>query len=169
MFNPPSSLKRETAATETITEPEGAKPEVVWGRVHDPNTWFLGGVSGHAGLFSTAREAFKLATQFLKGGKLVSDLSLALFTENLTRGDDTARSLGWVIASSHGSSAGLALPQDAIGHTGFTGTSIWMDTRRKRVLVLLTNRLHPRPADVDMQEIRRTFNTLAVQQLEQEK
>jgi CubicO group peptidase (beta-lactamase class C family) len=169
MFNPPRSLKREIAATETITESEDADPEVVWGRVHDPNTWFLGGVSGHAGLFSTAREAFKLATQFLKGGKLVSDLSLALFTENLTRGDDTARSLGWVIASSHGSSAGPALPQDAIGHTGFTGTSIWMDTRKKRVLVLLTNRLHPRPADVDMQEIRRTFNTLAVQQLEQEK
>jgi CubicO group peptidase (beta-lactamase class C family) len=169
MFNPPASLKRETAATESITESEDGKREVIWGRVHDPNTWFLGGVSGHAGLFSTAREVFKLATQFLSGGKLVSDLSLALFTENLTRGDETARSLGWVIATSHGSSAGPALPPDAIGHTGFTGTSIWMDPRRKRVLVLLTNRLHPHPADIDMQEIRRQFNTLAVQELEQEK
>jgi CubicO group peptidase (beta-lactamase class C family) len=128
----------------------------------------MGGVAGHAGLFSTARESFKLANQFLPGSELVSDLSLALFTESLTHGD-TNRSLGWVIATSTGSSAGPALPPTAIGHTGFTGTSIWIDTDKKRVLVLLTNRLHPRPASADMQEIRRRFNTLAVEALDRNK
>src|SRR5262249_53155531 len=114
MFNPEPRLKREIAAA-------GDETEVIWGVVHDANTRFSGGVSGHAGLFSTARDVFRLASQFLPGTKLLSELSLGLFTENLTLVGDTQRSIGWVLASTPDCSAGPALPPYAIGHNGFTG------------------------------------------------
>jgi len=162
MFNPPERLKPEIAAT-------GDEQQVIWGTPHDPNAAFNRGVAGHAGLFSTAREVFKICEQFWPGAKLVSGLSLALFTENLTRGSDDHRSVAWLLASTADCSAGPALPPTALGHTGFTGTSIWIDPQKKRALILLTNRLHPRQTDFDMKPIRQRFNTLAVEQLDRNK
>jgi CubicO group peptidase (beta-lactamase class C family) len=168
-FNPADRLRREIAATEIEAGEDGAAGKVTWGAVHDHNARFMGGVSGHAGLFSSSREVFKLACQFLPGSKLVSDLSVALFTENLTRGE-TSRSVAWVLGSSLDCSAGPALPPEAMGHNGFTGTSVWIDPIRKRVFVLLTNRLHRRPVvEVDMKLVRQRFNTLAVEELDQKK
>jgi serine-type D-Ala-D-Ala carboxypeptidase len=195
MFNPPPALKRETAATEhgqsfehanaacdaEARGHEGARNDtaaprrvpasypwrdgVIWGEVHDGNAHYLGGVAGHAGLFSTAREVFQLAHQFLPGSRLVSESGLHWFTENLIPGRETARSIGWVLAATADCSAGAALPPTAIGHNGFTGTSVWMDAAARRVFVLLTNRVHPRIGPIDMKGVRQRFNTLAVEAL----
>ncbi|HJQ27125.1 MAG TPA: serine hydrolase domain-containing protein [Blastocatellia bacterium] len=141
------------------------RDEVIWGEVHDGNAHYLGGVAGHAGLFSTAREVFQIANQFLPGSRLVSERGLRWFTENLTPGRATARSIGWVLAATADCSAGAALPPTAIGHNGFTGTSVWMDPAARRVFVLLTNRIHPSIGPIDMKGVRQRFNTLAVEAL----
>jgi CubicO group peptidase (beta-lactamase class C family) len=138
---------------------------VIWGEVHDGNAHYLGGVAGHAGLFSTAREVFQIANQCLPGSRLVSESGLRWFTENLTPGRETARSIGWVLAATKDCSAGAALPPTAFGHNGFTGTSVWIDGAARRVFVLLTNRIHPHIGPIDMKGVRQRFNTLAVEAL----
>jgi len=144
------------------------RKDVIWGEVHDGNANFMGGVAGHAGLFSTAREAFRIANQFLPGSELLKRESLDMFTGNLTPGCATSRSIAWILAQTPDCSAGPALPPTALGHNGFTGTSIWMDPHKRRVFILLTNRVHPRVGAIDMREIRRRFNTLAVETLDRE-
>lgn len=141
----------------------GWRSNVIWGEVHDGNAHFMSGVAGHAGLFSTSREVFRIANQFLEGSALLSTSSLQLFRDNLTKGRNTARSIGWILAETPDCSAGAALAPVGIGHNGFTGTSVWMDPRDRRVFILLTNRVHPRVGAIDMREIRRRFNTLAVE------
>lgn len=144
------------------------RKDVIWGEVHDGNANFMGGVAGHAGLFSTAREVFLIANQFLPGSDLLKPASLDLFTNNLTPGRATSRSIGWILGETPDCSAGPALPPTAMGHNGFTGTSIWMDPHKLRVFVLLTNRVHPRVDAIDMKQIRRRFNALAVETLERD-
>lgn len=141
------------------------RKNLIWGEVHDGNAHFMGGVAGHAGLFSTAREAFRLANQFLPGSELVNTQSLDLVAENLTPGSSTSRSIAWILATTPDCSAGPALPPTAFGHNGFTGTSIWIDPRKRRVFVLLTNRVHPRVDAIDMKGIRQRFNELALETL----
>ena len=145
------------------------RKEMIWGGVHDGNANFMEGVAGHAGLFSTAREAFLIANQVLPGSKLLKPDTLPLFAANMTYGCATSRSIAWILAKTPDCSAGPALPQTAYGHNGFTGTSIWIDPAEQRVLVLLTNRVHPRVHSFDMRELRRRFNTLAVQTLDSER
>jgi CubicO group peptidase (beta-lactamase class C family) len=191
MFNPPRHMKRETAATEWGQAYEGGeayeaalrdqlsgplksnglprpvwRTDLIWGEVHDGNAYFLGGVAGHAGLFSTAREVFRLANQFLPGSELLRAESLPLFTENFTRGQRDARSMGWMLAETVDCSAGPRLPASAFGHTGFTGTSVWIDPELRRVFVLLTNRIHPAVADTNMKQVRRQFHSLGVEALD---
>ena len=200
MFNPPTELLREIAATEHGQEFELAnaiadaetrswgdtasfaaspyrragvsqarwRKDIIWGEVHDGNANFMGGVAGHAGLFSTAREVFRMANQFLPGSELLKPESLHLFTGNLTPGCATSRSIAWILAETPDCSAGPALPPTAFGHNGFTGTSIWIDPHKRRVFVLLTNRVHPRVGAIDMREIRRRFNALAVETLDRD-
>ena len=139
------------------------RKNLIWGEVHDGNAHFMDGIAGHAGLFSTAREAFRLANQFLPGSELLKPESLDLFSEDLTPGCATSRSIAWILAETPDCSAGPALPPTALGHNGFTGTSIWMDPHKRRVFVLLTNRVHPRVDAIDMKGIRQRFNTLAVE------
>lgn len=173
-FRPDACLRRRIAASEMGNEYErrmtgeraadygGWRRDVVWGEVHDGNAHFLGGVAGHAGLFGTAREAARLAEQFLPGGALLSDpATFDLFRTNFTPGLDEHRSVGWMLASTPGSSGGDAMPADAFGHTGFTGTSVWVDPDARRAVVLLTNRTHPVYASPPMTEIRRYVNALA--------
>lgn len=174
MFNPPSELMRLTAATEMgrnherVTcgrQPSAGDERLVWGEVHDGNAQFLGGVSGHAGLFSTAREVFIIANQFLRDSLLVSPRSLELFRTNFTPTGASHRSIGWLLATTDDCSAGPKLSKSALGHTGFTGTSVWMEPDPRRVMVLLTNRVHPKVGKIDMKEPRREFNSLAIEEL----
>jgi serine-type D-Ala-D-Ala carboxypeptidase len=171
-FLPPRHLRSEVAASETGNEHEKRlsgdlasayenwRKEVIWGEVHDQNAFFLGGVAGHAGLFGPAREVYHLARQFLPGSRLL-ERALELFRENLTPGCEEGRSLGWVLASVGLTSAGPALPASSFGHTGFTGTSLWIDPESARIYILLTNRTHPVYKEFNMNERRRRFHMLA--------
>lgn len=180
-YNPSQAFRSETAACETGNEYErdmcarmgaeayyGWRNEQIWGEVHDGNAHFLGGASGHAGLFSTARETYKLAQQFLaEETELLTKSTCALFQTNMTEGLEEARSFAWQLAATTDSTAGPDLPADSFGHTGFTGTSCWTDASRQRVFVLLTNRTHGRRFPfVNINGVRRRFHSLAVQALE---
>lgn len=173
-YRPRRSLRSRIAATEAGNRREqvlagtegdgynGWRAEVAWGEVHDLNARALGGVSAHAGLFGTARAVFQVAREFLDVGKgLLDARQRRLMTTDLTRGLGEARSLGFRIASGPGGSTGGALSKRSIGHTGFTGTSLWIDPDRRRVYVLLTNRVHPEFKEIDMNAIRRGFHEVA--------
>jgi serine-type D-Ala-D-Ala carboxypeptidase len=156
------SVTGPAGASSSISSRYRWRKDLIWGEVHDGNAHFMGGVAGHAGLFSTAREVFRMANQFLPGSELLRSDSLRLFRDNFTRGCATARSIAWILAETPGCSAGPALPPTAFGHNGFAGSSIWMDPHKRRVFVLLTNRVHPRVDAIDIRAIRRRFNELAV-------
>lgn len=181
-FNPPLALRDEIAASETgnayerqmcrdIEAAQGFdawRDEVIRGEVHDGNAHFLGGAAGHAGLFSTAAETLRLATQFIAAStQLLAPATCEMFKKNLTRGLNEARSAGWQLAATPGSTAGDELPLNAFGHTGFAGASLWIDAERARVLILLTNRTHDRALPfVNINSVRRRFHNLAVEGLD---
>jgi CubicO group peptidase (beta-lactamase class C family) len=175
-FNPDLAMRTGVAACETgnaferqMCADTGAgeylnwRDELIWGEVHDGNAHFLGGAAGHAGLFSTAEETLRLASQFIAGlSELLAPDTCALFRTNMTEGLEEARSVAWQLAETAGSTAGARLPPDSFGHTGFTGTSIWNDSSRTRTYILLTNRTHARPLPfVNINSVRRRFHTLA--------
>jgi CubicO group peptidase (beta-lactamase class C family) len=117
------------------------------GEVHDENAASLGGVAGHAGLFSTARDVAVLAQMYLNGGCYGEARVLSPETvENMTRTQvdiaDNPRGLGWLRRSRSGSSSGRLFGPRSYGHTGFTGTSLWIDPDRELIVVLLTNRVY---------------------------
>jgi len=147
-FRPADSLKARIAPTET-NSPRGYSLQ---GEVHDENAFALGGIAGHAGLFSSAADLAVFAQMMLNGGqyngtRVFADYTVALFT---TRAAGT-RALGWDTCGGSGS-CGKYLGADAFGHTGFTGTSLWLDPDRDMFVILLTNRVHDarakRPAKV---------------------
>jgi serine-type D-Ala-D-Ala carboxypeptidase len=135
----------------------------IWGEVHDGNCYFMNGVSGHAGLFSTAEETFRIAQQFLvKESVLLKPETCKLFRTNLTPGLNEARSIGFQLAETPESTASLALAKDSFGHLGFTGTSLWVEPESERVFILLTNRTHARELPfVNINSVRRRFHEIA--------
>jgi serine-type D-Ala-D-Ala carboxypeptidase len=179
-FNPDKAFMTEMAACEmgnayeretcgdAQAESYAWRENLIWGEVHDGNAHFLGGAAGHAGLFSTARETLRIATQFFAGHtELFKPETCALFRTNLTEGMEEARSLGWQLAATRDSTAGASLPPESFGHLGFTGTSCWNDPVRERTFILLTNRTHARSLPfVNINSVRRRFHTLAVEALD---
>jgi CubicO group peptidase (beta-lactamase class C family) len=182
MFNPPLSLRPRIAATEwgqryeaKMAAGSGQRPVVsgqvpgifaqrdglIWGETHDGNSHFAGGTAGNAGLFATARSIFRLA-QSWTNAELLPPALVDEATSNLTPGLEDARGLGWQKPT--GSLATSMLSDRAYGHTGFTGTSVWIEPERDRIMVLLTNRVHPCAAPIGMQRIRGEFHRLALQQ-----
>src|SRR3989440_3182434 len=119
------------------------------GQVHDPTSFRMGGVAGHAGLFSTADDLAIYCQMILNGGiyngtRVLSPLSVATMTRPRAVGEDgAARGLGWDIATSFSSNKGDLFPLGSFGHTGFTGTSIWIDPATETFVVFLSNRVHP--------------------------
>jgi CubicO group peptidase (beta-lactamase class C family) len=146
----------------------GWRSGTIWGEVHDGNANFLGGAAGHAGLFSNAGETLRIANQFIgELSELLSPETCQLFHQNMTEGLNEARSFGWQLASTKDSTAGQSLPPDAFGHTGFTGTSCWIDAVRKRVFILLTNRTHTHQLPfANINATRRQFHALAAAALD---
>lgn len=139
-FRPHWTLRDRIAPTE-LTPPRGYP---LRGEVHDENAFVLGGIAGHAGLFSTASDLAVFAQMILNGGELngvriVADSTVALFTAR-TAAQGT-RALGWDTCGQD-SSCGKHLSDRAFGHTGFTGTSLWIDPDRDLFVILLTNRVH---------------------------
>lgn len=136
------ALQRRIAATENC----GWRDRVLWGEVHDPNASVMGGVAGHAGLFSTADDVMKFALALLDVWHGRSEIwpreLLREFTtrQGLPEGSDWA--LGWDTPTQGVSSSGRHFSRDSVGHLGFTGTSLWIDLDAEAVVILLTNRCH---------------------------
>lgn len=143
-YCPPEELQSRIAATEFIPE-EGAYR---WGKVHDSNALALGGVSGHAGLFSTADDLASYAELWLAEGQvngqsLLSPAAIKRAVSSQTRPKLQAnRGLGWVLQGDQWDASGDLMSDVAYGHTGFTGTSLWTDPVSGVYVVLLTNRVH---------------------------
>jgi CubicO group peptidase (beta-lactamase class C family) len=159
-FRPVPELRGRIAPTD-VTPPRGYP---IRGEVADENAFALGGVAGHAGLFSTAADLSVFAQMMLNGGtyngvRIVGDSTIALFTRR-TAG---TRALGWDTADGDGGS-GSYLSANSYGHTGYTGTSLWIDPDREMFVVLLTNRVHAararRPAKV-ISDVRADLSDLA--------
>lgn len=138
----------------------GFREGLIWGETHDGNSHHIGaGAAGNAGLFATARAVFRIARALACGELLPPELHEEA-TRNHTAGMDDGRGYGWQKPT--GSEATKMLSPSAYGHTGFTGTSVWIDPERDRILVLLTNRVHPCAAPNAMQKIRGEFHRLAL-------
>jgi CubicO group peptidase (beta-lactamase class C family) len=142
-FRPPPELLPRVAPTER----DPWRSRVLRGEVHDENAFALGGVAPHAGLFGTAPDLARFAQMLLNGGvlehkRLVSRATVERFTARAGVPGST-RALGWDTPSEQGSSAGTLLSRRAFGHTGFTGTSLWIDPERGLFVILLSNRVHP--------------------------
>ena len=134
--------------------------EVPRGQVHDGNAWGLGGVAGHAGLFGTAAAVASIAVALidpLRLGLIAGDLDPMMEPD---AGGDGSRTVGFLLAKDSDSVRGV-LPDDAVGHWGFTGTSVWIDRERPRVYVLLTNRVHPTVPREPFTATRRAFHAIA--------
>jgi uncharacterized protein YbbC (DUF1343 family)/CubicO group peptidase (beta-lactamase class C family) len=151
MFQPPASLVARIAPTER-NPPRTGPP--LRGVVHDPTARYMGGVAGHAGLFSTAADLSRFAQMMLNGGeletvRLFNPLTVAKFTSPQSPPDQPIlRGLGWDIDSPHSGNRGELFPIGSYGHTGFTGTSVWIDPSTQSYVILLANSVHPdlRPA-----------------------
>jgi uncharacterized protein YbbC (DUF1343 family) len=153
MFLPPPHLARRIAPTEPCTPYgwpcEGPDMKMLRGVVHDPTARRMGGVAGHAGVFSTAADLTRFARMILGGGALgtarvLSPLAVARMTSPATPiGEPNVRGFGWDIDSSFSSNRGEFLPIGSFGHTGFTGTSLWIDPATRVFVIFLSSRLHP--------------------------
>jgi uncharacterized protein YbbC (DUF1343 family)/CubicO group peptidase (beta-lactamase class C family) len=153
MFLPPASLAARVAPTEKCTPYgwpcEGPDLKMLRGVVHDPTARRMGGVAGHAGLFSTAADLSIFCRMLLNGGRyngvrILAPLTVAKMTTPASApGDPNVRGLGWDIDSSFSANRGELLPIGSFGHTGFTGTSLWIDPVTKTFVVFLSNRVHP--------------------------
>jgi CubicO group peptidase (beta-lactamase class C family)/beta-glucosidase-like glycosyl hydrolase len=152
MFLPPLALAPAIVPTAETTE----RVFPLWGIVHDANAFRLGGVAGHAGLFSTARDLAVFAQMILNGGsysnvRVLSPSTLAAFT---ARQPGTGnRALGWDTPDDR-SSAGRFFSASSYGHTGYTGTSLWIDPELELFVVLLTNRTYTGASSADILRLR---------------
>lgn len=163
MYNPPASLLPRIAPTEVDPRRGG----LVRGKVHDERSYYLGGVSAHAGIFSSGHDLARFARMYLNGGtldgvRILQPATIARFTAYV---DSTFsdRGLGWQkpdlpgmrFASPSAAWAGHSLSSRAFGHTGFTGTSIGIDPERDLFIILLTNRVNPTRNNGKITEVRR--------------
>lgn len=154
-FLPAAALLPRIAPTEF----DAWRGRTVHGEVHDENAFALGGVSSHAGLFSTAPDLARFAQMMLWKGvyghrRIAAPRTVDAFTRRSTLPLGTDRAIGWDTRSSEGSTAGSLFSPTSYGHTGFTGTSLWIDPERELFLVLLTNRVHPTRDNPKMRAVR---------------
>lgn len=142
-FRPSAELGERIAPTERVNG------RMLVGEVHDPTARFMGGVAGHAGLFSTADDLAMFAQMLLDGGasggvRVLSPLSVEkMITPQSPPKKVAVRALGWDLDSPYASPRGEFFPLGSYGHTGWTGTSIWIDPASKTYVILLSSRVHP--------------------------
>jgi beta-glucosidase-like glycosyl hydrolase/CubicO group peptidase (beta-lactamase class C family) len=163
MYRPAASLRSRIAPTEI----DSWRGRLVQGEVHDENAFGLGGVASHAGLFSTARSLGAFAQMMLNGGayggrRLLKPETIALFTRRANLVAGSSRALGWDTPSEP-SSAGALFSASSYGHTGFTGTSLWIDPERDLFAILLTNRVHPTRENPKITELRPAFHDAVIE------
>jgi CubicO group peptidase (beta-lactamase class C family) len=163
LFNPAGNLHSRIAATEYCEW----RHTTVIGEVHDENAVVLGGIAGHAGLFSTVDDMSLLCQTMLRlgetaQGRFLQPETVRLMTNNETSSLKLARGLGWQAKDKHDSPAGDLFSLSSYGHTGFTGTSIWMDPEADVFAVLLTNRVHPTRSNPTIKRVRSIFHNMAM-------
>ena len=164
-FRPVEAVRSRVAPTEN----DPWRGRLLHGEVHDENAFALGGVAPHAGLFGTASDLARFAQMMLNGGvlehrRIVSRATIELFTEKAGLAGST-RALGWDTKSPEKSSAGVLFSPRSYGHTGFTGTSMWIDPDRALFVILLTNRVHPTRDNKQIRTIRPRVADAAVRAL----
>jgi uncharacterized protein YbbC (DUF1343 family)/CubicO group peptidase (beta-lactamase class C family) len=175
MFLPPAPLRPRIAPTQMCTPYgwpcEGPDMQMLRGVVHDPTARRMMGVAGHAGLFSTAADTAIFCRMILNGGnyhgvRILSPLSVAKMTTPATDPElSNVRGLGWDIDSAFSSNRGELLPIGSFGHTGFTGTSIWIDPVTREFVVFMSNRVHP-DGKGDVTPLRARIATVAASAIE---
>jgi uncharacterized protein YbbC (DUF1343 family)/CubicO group peptidase (beta-lactamase class C family) len=139
-FLPPATWSAKIAPTQYDVD-----GKMLRGAVHDPTARRMGGVAGHAGLFSTAGDLAKFAQALISGSPVLSPLTVEkMTTPQQPPTSSVLRGLGWDIDSPFSSNRGDLLPVGSFGHTGFTGTSLWIDPTTRTFILLLTNAVHPR-------------------------
>lgn len=162
-FNPPRAWRPRTAPTEH----DEWRGRTLAGEVHDENAWALGGAAGHAGLFGSVPAVGAFAQSVLRniaGERVLAEPST--FRDFIRRTDvpGSSRALGWDTMRPT-SSCGSRMSATAIGHTGFTGTSLWIDWERDLYVVLLTNRVHPTRDNTRIRQIRPAFHNAVFEEL----
>jgi len=165
MYKPPKKLWPEIAPTEFDAQ---FRHRLIQGEVHDENAFAIGGVSGHAGVFSTAPDLAAFCQMYLNGGvyahqRILKRATIAQFTVPQPLSGN-ARTLGWVVPT-EGSSSGHYFSAHSFGHTGFTGTSIWIDPDRQLFVVLLTNRVNPTRENHKIADVRPAVHDAVMQAL----
>lgn len=162
-FMPPRDWRERMAPTEH----DAWRGRTPVGEVHDENAWALGGVAGHAGLFGTASAvgAFaRAALHTIHGNNVLARATTMLEFIRRTDVPGSSRALGWDTMLPT-SSCGTRLSATAIGHTGFTGTSLWIDWERDLYIVLLTNRVYGGRENTGIQQVRARFHDAVVREL----
>ena len=164
-FNPDSSVFGRVAPTE-IDERYGRG--LVHGIVHDERAWQIGGVAGHAGLFSTVNDLAAYAQMmmdegFYGGRRYFSRSIIEEFTRKQEMPTGSDRALGWDTRAKEGSWSGDYFSESSFGHTGFTGTSMWIDPVRRIGVILSTNRVHPTRERGGMTQVRRDFHNAVME------
>ena len=125
--------------------------------MHDENANSIGGVAGHAGLFSTASDLAIFSQMMLNGGiygwkRIFQSETIKDFTKRANLIQGSSRALGWDTPSGK-ATGGVYLSESSFGHTGFTGTSLWIDPNKKIIIILLTNRTYPKREKIGMQNV----------------
>jgi beta-glucosidase-like glycosyl hydrolase/CubicO group peptidase (beta-lactamase class C family) len=165
MFKPPKKLWPGIAPTEIDNQ---YRHRLIQGEVHDENAAAIGGVSGHAGVFSTAPDLAAFCQMLLNGGvfkhqRILRRATIAEFTEAQQLSGGT-RTLGWAVPTEGGSSGHFMGPH-TFGHTGFTGASIWIDPDRQLFVVFLTNRVYPTRENQKLAKVRPALHDAVMQSL----
>jgi beta-N-acetylhexosaminidase len=168
MFSPPQSLFSRIAPTEND---DYWRHRQIRGTVHDETSQLLGGVAGHAGLFSTVKDLSKLLQMLLQKGiyhgkEFIKRATVEMFVKK--QSDLSSRALGWDTKSPFPdySSSGKFFSDDSYGHTGFTGTSIWTDPERNLFVIFLTNRVYPTRENSKIREVRPKVHDAVIESLE---
>ena len=161
-FNPPADARTKIPPT---ADDRSLRKRIIQGEVQDENAFILGGVAGHAGLFSTAEDLARFAHAMLHGGSpILRPETVALFTRREVAPAGTSRTLGWDTPSDPSQSGKYFGPR-SFGHLGYTGTSLWIDPDRQLSITLLTNRTWPDCSNQAIKQIRPKFHDAIVEAL----
>ena len=162
-FNPPMDWRSAIPPTENDRH---FRKRVIQGEVNDENAFVMGGIAGHAGLFSSATDVARFAECLLRGGApLFQPATVQLFTQRQESPAGTTRALGWDTPSAAASSSGKHFSPASFGHLGFTGTSLWIDPERQLSVTLLTNRTWPDRSTQAIRQVRPLVHDAIVEAL----
>ncbi len=162
-FNPPTEIRTMIPPT---ADDQTFRHRVIQGEVQDENASILGGVAGHAGVFSNAADLGRFADSMLRSGRSIfRPETIALFTRRESSPADTSRALGWDRPSAP-SQSGKYFGAASFGHLGYTGTSLWIDSARQLSITLLTNRTWPDCSNHTIKQVRPRFQNAVIEAIE---